>query len=151
MESKSHVLTKVGRGILKMRLLVAYRCALKKKEDEVKVILEDDFIKQPFLQLYGKLTGKTTGIKTTHADQKKKPRDFEKEMCCCVSACIKKEKHEVKVILEEDFIKQPFLKLSSKLKGNTNGIKTPHADDSVPRDFEKEMFCCVSMCLKKEK
>ena len=43
----------------------------------------------------------------------------------------------VKIILEEDFIKPPFLKLHAKLKGNTHGIKQPHADESGTRDFEK--------------
>ena len=62
----------------------------------------------------------------------------------------KRKTNKVKIILEEDFIKQPFLKLYAKLKGNTNGINKPHADKSGTRDFEKHMFCCVSMCLKKE-
>ena len=43
-------------------------------------------------------------------------------------------------MLEEDFIKQPFLKLYAKLKGNTNGIKQPLADESSARDFDKEFF-----------
>ena len=40
-------------------------------------------------------------------------------------------------MLDEDFIKQPFLKLYAKLKGHTNGMKTTDADESGPRDFEK--------------
>ena len=47
---------------------------------------------------------------------------------------------KVKITLDKDFIKQPFLKLYAKLKGNTNGINKPHADESRPRDFEKDMF-----------
>ena len=34
-------------------------------------------------------------------------------------------------------MKKPFLKLYAKLKGSTNGIKKPHADESRTRDFEK--------------
>ena len=52
------------------------------------------------------------------------------------------------IILEEDFIKQPLLKLYAKLKGNTNGLELPHADERRPRDFENYICCCVSMCLK---
>ena len=52
---------------------------------------------------------------------------------------------------EEDFVKQPFLKLYAKHKGNTNGIETTHADESSARAFEREIYPCVSMCLKKEK
>jgi hypothetical protein len=40
-------------------------------------------------------------------------------------------------MVDEDFIKQPFLKLYAKLKGNTNGINKPHADRSRARDFEQ--------------
>ena len=40
-------------------------------------------------------------------------------------------------MLEEDFIKQPFLKLYAKLKGNTHGINKPHDDESGTRDFEQ--------------
>ena len=61
-----------------------------------------------------------------------------------------KETHEVKNILEEDFIKQPFLKLYAKLKGNTNVTNKPHADERGTRDFEKEFVCCVPMCRKTE-
>ena len=43
---------------------------------------------------------------------------------------------------EEDFVKQPFLKLYAKHTGNTNGIEKPHADESGTRDFEK---CDVSV------
>ena len=39
------------------------------------------------------------------------------------------------IILEEDFIKQQFLNLYAKLKGNTNGIKKPHAHESSAREF----------------
>ena len=39
-------------------------------------------------------------------------------------------------MLEEDFVKQPFLKLYAKLKGHTHGITKPHADASGTRDFE---------------
>ena len=35
--------------------------------------------------------------------------------------------------MDEDFIKQPILKLYTKLKGNTNGIETKHADESGQR------------------
>ena len=37
---------------------------------------------------------------------------------------------------EEDFVKQPFLKLYAKHRGNMNGIEQPHADESGTRDFE---------------
>ena len=84
-----------------------------------------------------------------HADESG-TRDFEREMFCCVSMCLKKETNEVKIILEEDLIKQPFLKLYAKLKGNTNGIKTPHADESGTRVFEKVIVCCVTMCLQRK-
>ena len=40
-------------------------------------------------------------------------------------------------MLEQDFIKQPFLKLYAKLKENTNGIKKPVADKCGAQDFEK--------------
>ena len=60
----------------------------------------------------------------------------------------KRKNTKEQITLDEDFIKQPFLKLYAKLKGNTHGIKKPHADESGARDFEKEIVCCVSMCLK---
>ena len=69
-----------------------------------------------------------------HADESS-ARDFEKEIYPCASMCLRKKK--VNIMLEEDFIKQPFLKLYAKLKGNTHGIKKPHADGSGTRDFEK--------------
>ena len=123
---------------------------LKRKNYKVKIILEEDFIKQPFLKLYAKLKENTNGInKKQHADESS-ARNFENEIYPCVSMCLKKEKHQVKITLEEDFIKQPFLKLYAKLKGNTNGTKKPHADESGARDFEKENYPCVSMCLKQE-
>ena len=53
-------------------------------------------------------------------------------------------------MLEQDFVKQPFLKLYAKLKEHTNGINKPHADESGTWDFEKYIVPCVSMCLKKE-
>ena len=53
--------------------------------------------------------------------------------------CHNKEK-TIKITLEEDCIKQPFLKLYAKLKGKTNGINKPHADESGARYFEREMF-----------
>ena len=84
------MLTKVGHGISKRRFVVACRCALNNNKNEVKIILEEDFIKQPFLKLYAKLKGNTHGIKTPHAD-KSGTRDFEKEILCCVPMCIKKE------------------------------------------------------------
>ena len=34
----------------------------------------------------------------------------------------KRHNNTVKIMLDEDFIKQPFLKLYAKLEGNTNGI-----------------------------
>ena len=49
--------------------------------------------------------------------------------------CIKKEK-TVKIMSAEDFVKQPFVKLSAKHQGNTYGIDKPHADESRTRDFE---------------
>ena len=48
---------------------------------------------------------------------------------------VPKKRKKVKIILEQDFIKQPFLKLYAKLKGNTHGIKQPHADESGTRDL----------------
>ena len=98
---------------------------------------EEEFVKQPFLKLYANHKGNTHGIKTPHADESS-ARDFEKEIVPCVSMCLKQEKnnYNVNIILEEEFIKQPFLHRYSKLKGNTNGIKTPHADESRARDFE---------------
>ena len=36
---------------------------------------------------------------------------------------------------EEDFVKQPFLNLYAKHKGNTNGIKKPLADESSAAGF----------------
>ena len=54
-------------------------------------------------------------------------------------------------MLEEDFIKQHFLKLYAKLKGNTHGIQQQtHADDSGTRDFEKKNVACPC-ALKKKK
>ena len=41
-------------------------------------------------------------------------------------------------MLEEDFVKQQILKLYAKLKGNTNAIEKPHADENGTRDFEKQ-------------
>ena len=61
---------------------------------------------------------------------------------------LKQEKHEVNITLEEDFTKQPFLKLYAKRKGNTNGINTPHADECRPRDFEKDMLSACRCALK---
>ena len=51
----------------------------------------------------------------------------------------KRHNNTDKIILEEDFIKQPLLKLYAKLKGNTHGIKKPHAHASGTRDFEKKI------------
>ena len=62
----------------------------------------------------------------------------------------KRHNNTVKIMLDEDLIKQQFLKLYAKLKGHTHGIKKPHADASGTRDFEKEIWGCVSMCLKTE-
>ena len=121
----------------------------KRKNNKVEIVSEEDFVKQPFLKLYAKHKGNTHGIEQPHADESG-TRDFEKAMFPCVSMCLKKEK-KVKIMLEEDFVKQPFLKLYTKLKGNTHGINKTHADTSGTRDFENDMLCCVSMCLKKEK
>ena len=63
------MLTKVGHGILKRSFVVACRCALTKK-NEVNILLEEDFIKQPFLKLYAKRKGHTNGINKPHADEK---------------------------------------------------------------------------------
>ena len=150
MEYKNHMLTKVGHGILKQRFVVACACALKKKNNTVKIMSEEDFVEQPFLKLYAKHKGNTHGIKKPHADESV-PRDFEKEIYPCVSMCLKKETYEVKVTFEEDFITQPFMKVYAKHKGNTNGIQKPHADESGTWDFETEICCCVCMCIKKEK
>ena len=95
---------------------------LKKNKYQVKITLEEDFIKQPFLKLDAKLKGNTNGIQKPHADESG-AWDFEKEIYPCVSMCQKKEKYQVKIMLEQDFVEQPFLKLSAKIKGNTNGIK----------------------------
>ena len=76
MKSKKQMLTKVGHGILKTSFFVACSCALKKKTYKVKITLEADFIKHPFLQLYAKLKGNTHDIKKTDADESR-PRDFE--------------------------------------------------------------------------
>ena len=70
------MLTKVGNGILKRKGFRACRCVLKKKNNKVEIILEEDFIEQPFLKLYAKLKGNTNGIKQPHADECR-PRDFE--------------------------------------------------------------------------
>ena len=113
-------------------------------------MLEQDFVKQQFLKLYAKLKEHTNAINKPHGDESR-TRDFERE---CFRACpcaLKKKNNKVQIMLEQDFVKQPFLKLYAKLKENTNGIKKPHADKSRTRDFEKESFPCVSMCLKKEK
>ena len=73
----------------------------------------------------------------TDADERR-PREFEKEMFCCVSMCLKKETQQVKITLEADFFKQPFLQLYTKLKGKTHEIKQQKdADASRPRDFER--------------
>ena len=72
-------------------------------------------------------------------------------MVACPCACKKNNKYKVKITLEADIIKQAFLQLYAKLKGHSNEIKQPDADESRPRDFEKHMLCCVSMCFKKEK
>ena len=53
-------------------------------------------------------------------------------------------------MLEEDFIKQTFLKLYAKLTGHTNGMKKTHADKSVPRDFEKVISVRVHVPLKRK-
>ena len=102
--------------------------------------MEEDFIKQPFLKLYAKHKGNTNGINKTHADESG-ARDFEEDMFCCVSMRLKTKTHTVKLILEEEFIKQLILNLYAKIKGNTSGIKTPQADDSGARDVEKDI--CV--------
>ena len=54
-ESKKHMLTKVVHGILIGNLFRACPCALKKKNNKVKIMLEQDVVKQPFLKLYAKL------------------------------------------------------------------------------------------------
>ena len=69
----------------------------------------------------------------------------------CVDVPYKKKNNKVKIILEQDFTKQPFRKLYAKLKENTNGINKPHADKRRTRDFEKGDVPCVSMCLNKYK
>ena len=51
-------------------------------------------------------------------------------------------------MLEQDFVKQPFLKLYAKLKEHTNGIKTPHADESGTRDFEGDVSVRVHVPKK---
>ena len=77
--------------------------------------------------------------KTTHA-YKSKTRDSENIVVLVRVDVLYKRKHtKVQIILEEDFIKQPFLKLHATLKGHTHGIKKPHADESRTRDFEKEI------------
>ena len=91
-------------------------------------------------------------MKSTKTDaDERRPRNFEEEICCCVPMCLKKRKCKVKITLEADFIKQPFLQVYAKLKGNTNETQQPDAAESRPRDCEKEMFCCVSMRFKKDK
>ena len=73
---------------------------------------------------------------TNHMLTKSGPRDFEKEMFPCVSMCFKKEIIlKKKNTLDKDFITQPFLKLYAKLKGNTHGIKKPHADGKWATGF----------------
>ena len=135
---------------MKKEIVPCVSMCLKKEKKEVKIILEEDFIKQPFLKLYAKLKGNTNEItKTTHADESG-TRDFEKEIYYCVSMCLKKQNKLKSKSYWRRIIKQPFLELYAELKGNTHGITKPHADESGTRDFEKEMLPCVSMCLKQE-
>ena len=101
-----------------MRVDVPY----KRTHNKVKIILEQDFIKQPFLKLYAKLKEHTNGINKPHADESR-TRDFEKKRFVRACRCaLKKENNKVKIILEDDFIKQPFMKLYAKVRDNTNGI-----------------------------
>ena len=50
--------------------------------------------------------------------------------------------------MEEDLVKRQVLKLHAKVEGKYawNQHK-PHNDECGPRDFEKHMFKCASMCL----
>ena len=121
-----------------------------KRKNEVNIILEEDFIKQPFLKLYATLKGNTNGIKTNHM-LTKVGHVILKRRCVVACRCALNKKKSVHIILEEDFIKQPILKLDAKRRGNINGINKPHAAKSATRYVEKAMFCCVSMCLQKEK
>ena len=57
---------------------------------------------------------------------------------------------KVQITEDEDFIKQPFLKLYAKLKGNTHEIKKPHADESGTRDFENICFVACPCALNKK-
>ena len=112
--------------------------------------MEKDFIQKPFLKLYATLKGNTNGIKKTHADESS-ARDFEKgDFSVRVHVPSKIKNNKVKIMLEEDFVKQPFLKLYSKSREILMKFQKPHADESSARDFEKEIVPCVSMCLKKE-
>ena len=99
--------------------------------------MEEDFITQPFLKLYAKLKGNTNAIKKPHAD-KSGTRDFEKKIWG-VRVDVPKKRNNTKanITLDEDFIKQPILKLYAKLKGNVNAIQQPHAAGRGTRDFEK--------------
>ena len=142
------MLTKVGHGILKNTDSSCVTMCLKKENHNVKIMLEEDFIKQPFLKLYAKLKGNTHGI-NKHMLAKVGHGILKHRLLCCVSMRLKKEK-KVKIMLEEDFIKQPFLKRYAKLKGNTNGIKKPHADESRTRDFERDLFRACPCALKKK-
>ena len=67
--------------------------------------------------------------------------------CPCA---LKKNKYQVNITLEQDFIKQPFLKLYAKLKRNTNGINKPHADKSGAREFENRFICACPCALRKK-
>ena len=88
MQPTKHMLTKVGHGILKGNWSVRVHVPYKRKNNKVKIMLEQAFVKQPFLKLYAKLEEQTNGIKRPHADESR-PRVFEKEIVCCVSMCLK--------------------------------------------------------------
>ena len=51
--------------------------------------------------------------------------------------CLKRNNNKVKILSEEDFVEQPFLKLYAKHKGKYEWNTKPHADESGTRDFEK--------------
>ena len=63
----------------------------------------------------------------------------------------KRHNHTATTTLDEDFIKQPFLKLYAKVKGNTHEIKKPHADESRTRDVERDLFRACPCALNKKK
>ena len=143
------MLTKVGHGILKHRLFVACPCALKQNNNKVTILSEEDFIKQPFLNVYAKLKGNTNVITKNNMLTQVGHGILNKRLFVACP-CTLTENNKVKIILEEEFIEQPILNLYAKFRGNTSGIKN-HMLTKVGHDILKRRCVVACRCALEKK